>query len=154
MLGVVTMQGFGGSLIQLWCCAKKVNMSSGKSANAALQAMSGGAAWSVVCLCAAWCGVCRQYEPEFQALQEKFPQVRFGWVDVEDSEALMGDVDVETFPTLLIADGERAMFLGPLLPQVKVLERLLQSLMDGQPASSSLPSEASALWQRIAAQSQ
>ena len=142
MLGVVTMQGFGGSLIQLWCCAKKVNMSSGKSANAALQAMSGGAAWSVVCLCAAWCGVCRQYEPEFQALQEKFPQVRFGWVDVE------------TFPTLLIADGERAMFLGPLLPQVKVLERLLQSLMDGQAASSSLPSEASALWQRIAAQSQ
>jgi thiol-disulfide isomerase/thioredoxin len=94
--------------------------------------------------------VCRQYEPQFQALSKKFPQVRFGWVDVEDQEALVGDVDVETFPTLLIGHGDHAMFLGPLLPQVKVLERLLQSLMDGQPASSLLPVEANALWQRIA----
>jgi len=116
------------------------------------QMMSSPAHWSVVCLCAAWCGVCRQYEPEFQALQDKYPHVRFAWVDVEDQEALVGDVDVETFPTLLIGHGAQAMFLGPLLPQIKVLERLLQSLMEGQTASSALPQEATAMWQRIAAQ--
>ena len=150
---MVTMQDFGSSE-QSWRCTKKMNMSSDKSANAVLPVDIRSATWGVVCLCAAWCGVCRQYEPEFQALQQKFPQVRFDWVDVEEHEALVGDVDVETFPTLLVGHGERAMFLGPLLPQVKVLERLLQSLLDGQPASSLLPVEADALWQRIADQSQ
>ena len=109
-------------------------------------------AWSVVCLCAAWCGVCRQYEVEFRALQQQFPQVRFVWLDVEDEEALVGDLDVETFPTLLIAHQDRPMFLGPLLPQIKVLERLLASLQEAQAASPGLPAEAAALWRRIAAQ--
>lgn len=109
-------------------------------------------AWSVVCLCAAWCGVCRQYEVEFRALQQQFPQVRFVWLDVEDEEELVGDLDVETFPTLLIAHQDRPMFLGPLLPQIKVLERLLASLQEAQAASPGLPAEAAALWRRIAAQ--
>ena len=109
-------------------------------------------AWSVVCLCAAWCGVCRQYEVEFRALQQQFPQVRFVWLDVEDEEELVGDLDVETFPTLLLAHQDRPMFLGPLLPQIKVLERLLASLQEAQAASPGLPAEAAALWRRIAAQ--
>ena len=109
-------------------------------------------AWSVVCLCAAWCGVCRQYEVDFRALQQQFPQVRFVWLDVEDEEALVGDLDVETFPTLLIAHQDRPMFLGPLLPQIKVLERLLAALQEAQTASPGLPAEAAALWRRIAAQ--
>ena len=109
-------------------------------------------AWSVVCLCAAWCGVCRQYEAEFRALQQQFPQVRFVWLDVENEEELVGDLDVETFPTLLIAHQDRPMFLGPLLPQIKVLERLLASLKEAQAASPGLPAEAAALWRRIAAQ--
>ena len=109
-------------------------------------------AWSVVCLCAAWCGVCRQYEADFRALQQQFPQVRFVWLDVEDEEELVGDLDVETFPTLLIAHQDRPMFLGPLLPQIKVLERLLASLKEAQAASPGLPAEAAALWRRIAAQ--
>lgn len=109
-------------------------------------------AWSVVCLCAAWCGVCRQYEADFRALQQQFPQVRFVWLDVEDEEELVGDLDVETFPTLLIAHQDRPMFLGPLLPQIKVLERLLAALQEAQTASPGLPAEAAALWRRIAAQ--
>ena len=108
-------------------------------------------AWSVVCLCAAWCGVCRQYEVDFRALQQQFPQVRFVWLDVENEEELVGDLDVETFPTLLIAHLDRPMFLGPLLPQIKVLERLLASLQEAQTASPGLPVEAAALWRRIAA---
>jgi hypothetical protein len=44
------------------------------------------------------------------------------------------------------------MFLGPLLPQIKVLERLLASLQEAQAASPGLPAEAAALWRRIAAQ--
>ncbi|MDO4592175.1 MAG: thioredoxin family protein [Comamonadaceae bacterium] len=105
---------------------------------------------SVVCLCAAWCGVCRQYESEFRALQARFPHVRFDWVDVEDEEARIGDVDVETFPTLLLGRGDGALFLGPLLPQIKVLERLIASFVDGAPATATLPEQAHGLWRRIA----
>ena len=104
---------------------------------------------SVVCLCAAWCGVCRQYSPEFEALQEKFPQVRFDWVDVEDEEDLVGDVDVETFPTLLIGQGAKALFLGPLLPQIKVLERLIATALEGASTGSVVTEQAHALWGRI-----
>lgn len=113
-----------------------------------------GATWRVVCLCAAWCGVCRQYASDFQSLQTKYPHVHFDWVDVEDREDLLGDVDVETFPTLLVGCGDTPLFLGPLLPQIKVLDKLLASLQEGPRASASLPSEALPLWLRVVAQSQ
>lgn len=109
------------------------------------------ASWGVVCLCAAWCGVCRQYEPAFQALQAKFPQARFEWIDVEEQEGLLGEMDVETFPTLLVGRGSQVAFLGPLLPQIMVLERLLASLMGGQAISSSLSAEAQDVWKSVAA---
>jgi thioredoxin 1 len=86
--------------------------------------------WWVICLCAGWCGVCREYRSLFDRLALTHPEARFEWVDVEDEDALVGDVDVETFPTLLIADGQQARFLGPLVPQAGVLERLLISLRE------------------------
>lgn len=112
----------------------------------------GDAAWGVVCLCAAWCGVCRQYAPDFQALQEKYPQVRFAWIDVEECEDVLGEIEVETFPTLLIGRADAPLFLGPLLPQIQVLDKLLASLQKAPSAGACLPPEAVPLWQRVAAQ--
>lgn len=91
--------------------------------------------WWAVCLCAAWCGTCGIYRPLFDELARAHPDVRFEWVDIEDESDLAGDLDVETFPTLLIADGQRALFLGPLLPQAPVLARLLASLQAATPGS-------------------
>lgn len=65
--------------------------------------------WWAVCLCAAWCGTCGIYRPLFNELARAHPDVRFEWVDIEDESDLAGDLDVETFPTLLIADGQRAV---------------------------------------------
>lgn len=105
--------------------------------------------WWVVCLCAQWCGVCREYRSAFEALAGDWPQVRFEWVDVEDEEAVVGDVDVETFPTILIADGRVARFFGPVLPQSRVLGRMLQGLQE-DPDSHPADAQAQALFQRIA----
>lgn len=88
------------------------------------------AGWWVVCLCAGWCGVCRDYRAVFDQLAASHPEARFEWVDVEDEEDIPGDLDVETFPTVLIADGEAARFLGPVLPQAGVLGRMLSSLQE------------------------
>ena len=106
--------------------------------------------WWVVCLCAQWCGVCREYRSAFEALARDWPQVRFEWVDVEDEEDVVGDVDVETFPTILIADGAAARFLGALLPQTQVLVRMLQSLQKDSDATMA-DAQAQALFERIVA---
>lgn len=109
--------------------------------------------WWAVCLCAGWCGTCRDYRALFDELARSHPGVRFEWVDIEDESELAGDLDVETFPTLLIADGQRARFLGPLLPQAGVLARLLTSLPEaGAPgAAAALDAEAQAVFERVRA---
>ena len=107
--------------------------------------------WWAVCLCAAWCGTCGIYRPLFDELARAHPDVRFEWVDIEDESDIAGDLDVETFPTLLIADGERALFLGPLLPQAPLLARLLASLQAAAPGSAGPGGEAQQVFERVRA---
>lgn len=82
----------------------------------------------VACLCAEWCKTCRDYRAGFEALAEHYPQAAFHWVDVEDDADWLGDVDVETFPTVLVQRGDTVLFFGPLLPQHARLQRMLASL--------------------------
>ena len=110
---------------------------------------SGG--WWAVCLCAAWCGTCGVFRPLFDELARAHPEVRFEWVDIEDDSDIAGDLDVETFPTLLIADGERALFLGPLLPQAPVLARLLASLQAASSSPAGPGQEAQEVFERVRA---
>lgn len=79
----------------------------------------------VICLCAAWCGTCREYEATFAELQKAAPGHRYRWIDIEDEADLVGDVDVETFPTLLVAHQGQVMFAGPVLPRLGDAQRLL-----------------------------
>lgn len=109
--------------------------------------------WWAVCLCAQWCGTCRDYRALFDQLAREHPDVRFEWVDIEDEADLAGDLDVETFPTLLIGRGGdgKALFLGPLLPQAPVLARLLASLRTGAQGVAGLGGEAQAAFERVRA---
>lgn len=94
----------------------------------------------VVCLCAAWCGVCRDWRPAFEQLARSQPGWRFAWVDVEDEDAAMGEVEVETFPTVLLARGGRALFMGPVAPSAPALAQLAQRLQaQAQPPAAASP---------------
>lgn len=84
-------------------------------------------AW-VVCLCADWCGLCRDYQAVFAQMAARYPAFRFAWLDIEDQADLVGDIDVDTFPTVLMADAQGIRFFGPLTPQANTLSRLLDSL--------------------------
>ncbi len=83
----------------------------------------------VICLCAEWCNVCRDWRATFEEAARAHPQTRFAWVDVEDEDEAMGDVDIETFPTVLVARGARPLFLGPVPSSAAQLNRLVSSLM-------------------------
>lgn len=83
--------------------------------------------WVVICLCAAWCDVCKQYRPDFDALAQRHPDKLFLWVDIEDLSELVEDYDVENFPTLLIQRGEAVSFFGMMQPDTGQLQRLLQA---------------------------
>jgi thioredoxin-like negative regulator of GroEL len=120
-------------------------------AGAAPDNRDAGRPWWVVCLCAQWCGVCNQYQSAFAQLAAQFPGMRFVWLDVEDREDVAGDLDIETFPSILVADGERARFLGPVLPQAGVVARMLQSLAQDPGAAPADPEVAGALLRRLQA---
>lgn len=81
----------------------------------------------VVCLCAHWCGTCREYQAVFTALQEAEPRHRYRWIDIEDEADLVGEIDIETFPSWLVAHQGRVLFAGPVLPRLPDALRLLQA---------------------------
>lgn len=95
----------------------------------------------VLCLCAEWCGTCRDYRPLFAQVAREHAQMEFAWVDIEDHADLADAFDVETFPTLLVASERGLHFLGPLLPHAQTLSRMLGAL----PAASPLAPEVQAL---------
>lgn len=105
----------------------------------------------VICLCAQWCGVCRDWRAAFEQAAGEHPHARFAWVDVEDEAAAMGDVDVETFPTLLVGAANRPLFFGPVPPSAAGLQRLLSSLAAPGAEPVGITPEAAGLFQRLAA---
>jgi thiol-disulfide isomerase/thioredoxin len=112
--------------------------------------MSDEEALRVVCLCAAWCGVCRDYRATFDAAAADAPATtRFAWIDIEDDAELLDDVDVEDFPTLLIAKGDRTLFFGTITPQPATLARLLRSAHAGEFAARADAPEVDALVARL-----
>ncbi|NDC10019.1 MAG: thioredoxin [Oxalobacteraceae bacterium] len=83
--------------------------------------------WVVACLCAAWCDVCKQYRPGFEALAAEYPEQQFVWIDIEDQADLIGDLDVENFPTILIQHRDVVVFYGTMLPEPRQVARLLEA---------------------------
>jgi len=90
----------------------------------------------VVCLCADWCGTCRDYRAPFEALGKELPDAEFLWVDIEDEGDWAGDFEVDDFPTLLIQRREWILFYGTMLPHVGHLQRTLEMFRSQSPEES------------------
>jgi thiol-disulfide isomerase/thioredoxin len=88
----------------------------------------------VVCYCAAWCNTCAQYQKDFNKLAEKWPEHTFVWVDIEESPELLGDEDIETFPTISMQSTSANVFFGTLQPYIDHLDRLISHA--GNPAQA------------------
>lgn len=94
----------------------------------------------VACLCAAWCRLCDDYGPVFnsvtQSLRAERTALQVHWIDIEDEAALLGEFDVETFPTIVVVDAANVRFAGPLQPQPETLQRVLRSTLADAHASA------------------
>lgn len=103
----------------------------------------------VISLCAQWCGTCRDWKPVIDEVASTLPHLRWRWLDTEDEAALLGDLDVETLPTVLVGRGDQVLFFGPVLPRVELLTRLLGTLSEPEHAAPQVDDEVAALWQRL-----
>ncbi|HEU4776541.1 MAG TPA: thioredoxin family protein [Telluria sp.] len=92
-----------------------------------LQQALAGPDWVVACLCAAWCGTCGSYRAAFDALAARHPDMHFVWIDIEDQADVVGDLDVDNFPTLLIQKRDLVAFFGTMLPDPALAERLIMA---------------------------
>ena len=100
----------------------------------AIAAAIDGDRWVVACLCAAWCGTCGGYRAAFEGLAARHPDKVFVWIDIEDQADVVGDLDVENFPTLLVQREDTVAFFGTMLPDAAVAERLLLAQAELPPA--------------------
>jgi thioredoxin 1 len=86
--------------------------------------------WLVACLCAEWCGSCRDYRAVFDAARARFADgAHLVWIDIEDHPEVLGAIEVEDFPALLIARGDEIVFFGPITPQAATLTRLVEAAL-------------------------
>ena len=109
--------------------------------------------WVVACLCAAWCDVCKQYRAGFDAVAAEHPEHQFVWIDIEDQSDLVGELDVENFPTILIQRGDTVVFYGTMLPEPRQVARMLQAQLERSPqelAREALSTTERQQWQRDA----
>ena len=86
-----------------------------------------GPRWVVACLCAAWCGTCGSYRAAFESLAARHPDKDFIWIDIEDQADVVGDLDVDNFPTLLIQRRDTVAFFGTMLPDPALADRLVKA---------------------------
>lgn len=83
----------------------------------------------IACLCARWCNVCEDYRGVFDQVRVSVgrdsPESAFVWLDIDDDDGLLHPLEVEQFPTVLMALDQSPRFFGSLAPQASVLERMV-----------------------------
>ena len=82
----------------------------------------------VLALCADWCGTCRDFQQMLDRLARARPEIVFAWADIEDDAELVGDIDVESFPTLAVFRAGQALHYGVSLPQEGLVARTIDTL--------------------------
>ena len=105
----------------------------------------------VLALCADWCGTCRDFQQMLDRLARARPEIVFAWADIEDDAELVGDIDVESFPTLAVFRAGQALHYGVSLPQEGLVARTIDTLAARPPQPArNMPDAVAALAHWIA----
>jgi catechol 2,3-dioxygenase-like lactoylglutathione lyase family enzyme len=85
--------------------------------------------WRVACLCADWCAACREFRTLFESFQPRDGSVRLAWIDIDEDDHILEDLDLEGLPTLLIGNESQVLFAGPVVPRLEILHGLVTRAM-------------------------
>ena len=96
----------------------------------------------VLFLCAEWCGVCRDLKGMFEELSAIHPSVQWTWVDVEDHSEIFDDLELDTFPSLLVILNKRPWFFGSIEPRKDVVLRIVTEILESPSPMLSAPIDA------------
>lgn len=81
---------------------------------------------------ATWCGPCKTFKPKFQNIGSENPDIVFAYCDVEETNALATELEIQSVPTVVsFFNGiEEASVVGPSADRVKELVEKLRSKSD------------------------
>jgi len=99
----------------------------------------------VVCFCAAWCDTCDGVRAALQRIAAADPTAEYVWLDIEDDAALVGDIEIENFPTLAVYRDGEPVFFGVSPPQEGVIRRTLGAFASGDASRAEVPNAVSRL---------
>jgi len=88
---------------------------------------------TVLIVCATWCGVCRDYKSVIEKELESKGEIKPVWVGVDDFEALVDDLSIETFPTVVILRDIDVLFFGSIDTKQGTLSGLLSAVSEHPP---------------------
>ncbi|HRH85429.1 MAG TPA: thioredoxin family protein [Rubrivivax sp.] len=98
----------------------------------------------VAFLCAAWCRLCGQYKAVVDRVAADFSAqgvtLHWQWIDIEEESDLVGELDVETFPTLVVVDPSAVRFAGAITPHAQTLANLLRATVIAAEPGETWPS--------------
>jgi len=79
---------------------------------------------------APWCGPCRAFGPTYEKVAAKNTDITFGKVNTQDEQALAGEFDIQSIPTLMVFRDRVLLFSqAGMLPQA-ALEDLIKQVRE------------------------
>ncbi len=77
---------------------------------------------------APWCGPCKGFAPLYDELSEKYPDLVFAKVNTEEQQALAGEFQIRSIPTIMIFREQIIMFSQPGAPQGPQMEQIIEQI--------------------------
>ena len=79
---------------------------------------------------APWCGPCKGFAPLYEELSEKYPDIVFAKVNTEEEQALAGEFQIRSIPTLMIFREQSILFSQPGAPQSSQMEQIIEQAQE------------------------
>lgn len=79
---------------------------------------------------APWCGPCRSFAPIYEQVSQKYPSVLFAKVNTDQEQALAGNFNIRSIPTLMIFREQIIIFSQAGSLPASALEEVINKALD------------------------
>lgn len=79
---------------------------------------------------APWCGPCRSFAPIYEQVSQKYPSVLFAKVNTDQEQALAGNFNIRSIPTLMIFREQIIIFSQAGSLPASALEEVIKKALE------------------------